>query len=108
MALNNNPNPDPSTSLPGSTEDTILAKANKPLQISRYLSEGWRLFISNPGLSVGYTLLIIAVHALLNQIPVLGPLATALLSGPLMGGFYLALRKQLHNHPVQFGDYLAG
>lgn len=107
MEPDNRPDPLPQVAA-DSTDSPLLASSTKPLEITRYLNEGWRLFMTNPALSVGYTLLMIAIYWLLGYIPLIGTLAAALLSGPLMGGFYLALRKQLHNHPVQFGDYLAG
>jgi hypothetical protein len=86
----------------------LLATESRPLNIGELLSDGWKLFMRRPELSVGYTVLILLVHWLLNQIPALGQLASALLVGPLMGGFYLAFRKLLQEKPVQFGDYLAG
>lgn len=87
---------------------TLLASDSRPLNIGELLGEGWKLFMRRPELSIGYTVLILLVHWLLNQIPAIGQLASALLVGPLMGGFYLALRKLHQDKPVQFGDYLAG
>jgi hypothetical protein len=77
---------------------------NKPVQISKYLSDGWQLFLANPGLPIAYTV----IFVLLRFIPYLGPIAALLLSGPLAAGYYLALRKQISGQPMQFGDYLAG
>jgi len=99
---------DPNSTLPpGSAADdteAILAAGDRPVQIANYLSEGWKLFIANPGLPIVYTLIIVV----LQWIPVAGPLIGSLLSGPLLAGYYLALRKQVFGEPVQFGDYLQG
>lgn len=83
--------------------DAILANSGKPVQIANYLSEGWKLFIANPGLPILYTLILVV----LTWIPA-GSIVVGLLSGPIAAGYYLALRKQVFGRPVQFGDYLQG
>lgn len=84
--------------------DAILANRNKTVQIANYLSQGWQLFLANPGLPVAYTLILVV----LSWIPVVGFIVAAVLSGPLMAGYYFALRKQVLGQPVQFSDYLLG
>lgn len=95
------------TLIPGSEPD-LLGGPTKPVQIPEYLASGWRLLWANPGLHIGYTVLILVVLYVLHWIPVLGNIAAALLSGPLTAGFYLALRKQVFGGNVAFGDYLLG
>lgn len=100
---------DPNSTLPPhepstETSEDILANGGKPVQIVNYLSEGWKLFIANPGLPIVYTIVLVV----LQWIPVVGGLIFGLLSGPLIAGYYLALRKQVFGEPVQFGDYLQG
>jgi uncharacterized membrane protein len=80
----------------------------RPVLIQQYLSDGWRLLMANPGLNIGYTLFFLVVMYALQWLPLIGQVAAILLSGPLTGGFYLAMRKQLFGSNVQFGDYLLG
>lgn len=103
METNDTPQP-PAVPPPPVSGADILARPDKPVQIAQYLNQGWQWFIANPGLPIAYTLILV----ILKFIPVLGPLAAWLLGGPLMAGYYLALRKQIANLPLQFGDYLAG
>ena len=99
---------DPNSTLPppepdsGTAED-ILANSGKPVQIANYLSEGWKLFIANPGMPIVYTVILVVL-----ELTGVGSLILGLLSGPLIAGYYLALRKQVFGEPVQFGDYLQG
>lgn len=93
--------------IPGGAPDP-LDGPDKPVQIPEYLSAGWRLLWANPGLHIAYTVFVLVVMYVLHWIPVLGNIAAALLSGPLAGGFYLAMRKQMFGGNVAFGDYLLG
>jgi len=100
---------DPNSTLPpenssSHAEPDIMASSGKPVQVASYLQEGWKLFIANPGQPIVYTLVLLILH----WIPQVGPLVAALLWGPLIAGYYIALRKQVFGEPVRFSDYLQG
>lgn len=80
----------------------------QPVLISRYLREGWDLLWGNPALHIGYTVMVLLVMFVLQSLWGVGQLLTALVVGPLMAGYYFALRRQLQGHPLSFGDFLAG
>lgn len=44
----------------------------------------------------------------LSRLGVIGQLASAVLSAPLMAGFYLAMRRQIYDQPLQFSHFFSG
>ena len=70
--------------------------------------ESWALFMKNPGMWVVYSIAFLVGAMLLAFIPVLGGLATALLSQVVFGGWVLAIRKMEAGGALEFNDLFAG
>lgn len=82
--------------------------AEQPVLISRYLQEGWRLLWANPGPYIGYAAVVLVVMFVLQSLWGIGQLLTTLVGGPLMAGFYYALRRQLQGLSFSFGEFFSG
>lgn len=51
----------------------------------------WKLFVRNPGILVGQTLVLLLIAVALNLVPLIGGLALALITPVLAGGWYYTL-----------------
>jgi uncharacterized membrane protein len=85
------------------------------LEIGGCISRGWELLKNNFGTVFGggavYLLIQIAISALGN-IPIVGPLISlaniVFVAGPMLGGVYYFLLKNIRHQPVEIGDIFAG
>lgn len=97
---------------PSIPEQTVLSPDHlppeKPVLISRYLQEGWQLLWDNPGPYIGYTLIVVLVMFVLQNLWGLGQLLSSLVAGPMFAGFYYALRRQMDGLTFTFSEFLAG
>lgn len=71
-------------------------------------SDAWALFMKNPGMWIVLGLILLIVFIVLGVIPLLGSLATALLTPVLAGGWMLAARKQEGGTAIEAGDLFLG
>jgi len=71
-------------------------------------TDAWTLFMKNPGMWIVLGLIFIIVCIVLSVIPLLGGLATALLTPVFAGGWMLAARKQEGGTPIEVGDLFLG
>jgi len=84
------------------------------LDIGRCLAASWSLLKSNFGMIFGGAAIYMLVQggiSLLAQIPIVGillSLASIVVSGPLTGGLYLFLLKNLRHQPNDVGDIFSG
>jgi hypothetical protein len=84
------------------------------LDIGRCVGDAWNLLKNNFGLVFGGVAIFFLIQmgmAGLGQIPFVGlvfSLASVILSGPLMGGVYYFLLKNIRRQPVEIGDVFAG
>jgi len=53
------------------------------VQPGKYLREGWELFKQNSGGFIGFALLLIIIHVVLNYLPVIGGLVSLAISAPI-------------------------
>jgi len=71
-------------------------------------TDAWALFMKNPGMWLVLGLIFLIVCIVLSAIPLLGGLATALLTPVFAGGWMLAARKQEGGTPIEVGDLFLG
>jgi uncharacterized membrane protein len=60
---------------------------------ARWLSEGWRLFLRNPGMWVALMIILLLVSVAAHFIPLIGPLAFSLILPALGAGLYYGARQ---------------
>ncbi|MDD2764717.1 MAG: DUF4339 domain-containing protein [Opitutaceae bacterium] len=85
----------------------LIARAPK-LGIGDTIGRSWDLLKGNFWPLVGVTFVVLVVQAVANAIPLLGILASLLLSGVFIGGLYFYYLRRLHGETVEFGDAFAG
>jgi hypothetical protein len=96
----------------GLTED-ILSR-DYDLDVGQCVSDGWDLLKNNFGLVFGGCAIFMLIQlgvGLLGQIPIVGilvSLASMIIYGPLMGGVYYFLLKNIRRQPAEIGDIFAG
>jgi len=84
------------------------------LDIGRCVGDSWNLLKNNFGLIFGGVAIFFLIQVGLSglaQIPFVGlvfSLASVILSGPLMGGLYYFLLKNIRRQPAEIGDIFAG
>jgi hypothetical protein len=84
------------------------------LDIAHCVGSAWALLKSNFGLIVGGAAIYLLVHggiSLLAQIPLIGivvGIGSIVISGPLTGGLYLFLLKNIRHQATDIGDIFSG
>ncbi len=73
-----------------------------------WLLDAFALFRQSPGMWILSFILFIVVTSLLSVVPILGSLASMLISPILMGGFMVACQRLENNGDLTFEDLLAG
>lgn len=72
-----------------------------------WLTEGWRLFMRQPGLLVGMTLIMLLMFAAVSQVPLLGAAALIMIV-VLAAGMYHTLDHMQHGQEVAFDILFSG
>jgi hypothetical protein len=84
------------------------------LDIGNCVGNSWGLLKRNFGMIFGGAAIYLLVQGgivLLSQIPIIGillSLANLVIAGPLLGGFYLFVLKNIRHHAVDIGDIFSG
>lgn len=73
-----------------------------------WITEGWGLFKEQPWMWIGVWVALVVILLLLNFIPVLGPIANALLWPIFSAGLALGCRALAGGEPLEFGHLFAG
>ncbi|WP_020569607.1 BPSS1780 family membrane protein [Neolewinella persica] len=73
-----------------------------------YISRGFSLIGKNPGLFIGYAFVYMLIVMVCQIIPILGPIASFVVTPCLTAGFYLAAHKQEEGQTLEFGDFFKG
>lgn len=73
-----------------------------------WIAQGWDLFKRQPGLWIGISLALFVILLVLAFIPLLGPLANALLWPVLSAGLLLGCRALAEGGKLEFGHLFAG
>lgn len=74
----------------------------------RYINEGIEIFKKNIGGFVGYTAVFLLINVAGAFVPVLGSLATLILTPILVAGFYLGAHFIVNGRNVEFKDFFKG
>jgi uncharacterized membrane protein len=90
------------------TRSTREGRSVDPSQGVAWWTEAWGLFMKNPGMWVVFGLIFFIGYLVLSFVPVLGHLATALLTPVLIGGWMMAARKCEEGGKLEVPDLFAG
>lgn len=83
------------------------AAPSNGLPIGDLIRMGWNTLWLNPAPPILYAAIVCLVMSVW-VIPLLGQIAGAVLIGPLLGGFFLGLGKQVRGEKPELGDFFAG
>jgi uncharacterized membrane protein len=78
------------------------------LSIGVCIQRGWDLVIENLGPLIGYACIVLAIHAGLALIPILGWIAGMVIGPALSAGYFIYIRKKIRGEPAQFSDFFGG
>jgi len=78
------------------------------LPVGECVRRGWDLAIKNLGPLLGYTIIVLAISIALGLIPILGAIATIVISPALSAGYFIYTRKSLRGEATVFGDFFGG
>ncbi|HEX6707140.1 MAG TPA: BPSS1780 family membrane protein [Albitalea sp.] len=71
-------------------------------------SDGWALFMKNPGMWIVLGLLLFVIFVVLSVIPLIGWLASSLATPVFIGSWMIAARKVDGGGPLEIGDLFSG
>lgn len=74
----------------------------------RWITEGWDLFREQPWMWIGIWVALVVILLVLNFIPLLGPIANAVLWPIFSAGLALGCRALAGGEPLEFGHLFAG
>jgi uncharacterized membrane protein len=77
-------------------------------QLSSYISRGFHIFGRNPGYFIGYFIVYLAIVIILSIIPLFGQIASSLIGGALLAGFYIVADRIERNEEVTFANFFEG
>jgi hypothetical protein len=97
----------------GTMEDALMRTRGSPRAVdgSRgvdWWSEAWSLFMKNPGMWVVFGVIFLVMMVMLGFIPVLGGLASAVLTQVIVGGWMLSARKLESGGNLDPADLFSG
>lgn len=87
--------------------ETVLSNGYN-FQLSQYISKGFNIFGKNAGMFIGYLLVYFAISIGLSIIPILGQLASLVISGALLAGYYIVADKTERGEHVEFSNFFDG
>jgi hypothetical protein len=96
------------TGFPPPLAELSPARSQGPLLLGNYFKTGWGLFKQYHTGFVGFCLLYFVIQFILNSIPVMGKVAAALVSTPLLIGNFIVCAKLLHQQTPEFRDFFKG
>lgn len=77
-------------------------------QLSQYISKGFNIFGKNAGMFIGYLVVYFIISMGLSIIPLLGQLASFMISAALLAGFYIVADKTERGEYAQFSNFFDG
>lgn len=85
-----------------------LIRNGYEVKIQDYFRQGWELFKPNMGIFIGFSLVYMLIHLLLNFIPYIGTVVGWIISTPLAAGYYFATFGLLNKEQVEFNIFFKG
>jgi uncharacterized membrane protein len=79
-----------------------------PAACFQWLREGWTMFIANPGVWIGSTVLLMVMLLAIAIVPVFGQIAVNLLLPVFAGGLVLMARREASGEQAEIADLFAG
>lgn len=101
---------------PGHPQPTIdpvaaaarIAAEGRRVAILDSLRRGWALVFADPLPSIGVSALVIMTMIGAGFVPCVGSIAQLIVTGPLIGAWYLYFLKRIRGLPTEWGDAFAG
>ncbi|MDX5428884.1 MAG: hypothetical protein LPK46_10570 [Bacteroidota bacterium] len=90
-----------------SQRDALLQKGYS-LPIGDTISEAWGLFKKDPGNLIIYSIIVMVVNVVISFIPIVGSLASLVLSPLFTAGFYIAGRKLDKGESINLNSLFGG
>lgn len=100
-----NPSPNPS---PNPSQAPLEPRTRPAGQGLSWIAGGWTLFKQAPTVWIGALLVLLLINIALAFVPVIGSIASVLISPVLMGGFMLGANKLNSGQPFVIKDFFAG
>jgi len=85
-----------------------LATQGYDVDIGQCLSEGWEIFKQNALGFIGFLLVLFAINVVLAFIPILGFIASIVVSAPLNAGFFIVALRIAKKRQISFSDFFSG
>jgi hypothetical protein len=85
-----------------------IAAEDRRVAILDSLRRGWALVFADPASSIGVSVIVIATMIGAGFLPCVGSIAQLIVTGPLIGAWYLYFLKRIRGLPTEWGDAFAG
>lgn len=73
-----------------------------------WLKQGWQIFVKNPGVWIAITVIMMVIYVVLGMIPLLGHLATSLLTPVFSAGILLGCKSLAEGGELRIDHLFAG
>lgn len=77
-------------------------------RIGDFISQGFTIFGKNAAMFIGFLLVSIVISIVLRFIPILGQLASFVISGALGAGYFIVAHKTFKNEHTEFSNFFDG
>jgi hypothetical protein len=77
-------------------------------QLGNYISRGFNIFGKNAGMFIGYLFIYFCITFALALIPILGQIASGLISSSLIAGYFIVADKTDRGENAQFSNFFDG
>jgi hypothetical protein len=97
-------------SLPVNPDSLIeeIRQRDYDINIGSCITRSWEIVKSNPGLTIGTTLLATLCTQAPSMIPILGVILCLIIQGPMMAGLYIFCLKLIRGESAVLGDAFCG
>jgi uncharacterized membrane protein len=77
-------------------------------ELSSYISRGFHIFGRDSGYFIGYFIVYLAIVIILSIIPLFGQIASSLIGGALLAGFYIVADRISQDEDISFSHFFEG
>lgn len=86
----------------------LLTTEGFEFKTSKYLSDGFNYFKAQAGYFIGFCIVSLLMVIVASFVPIIGGIASQILSLTLLVGYYVAARNIKHGENVSFDDFFKG